>query len=58
MEKIRLLLIDEKMNSIIVELEPWQFKQLHINKDDIKKHKSRSSLNKSVATFLLENGTI
>ena len=52
MQKVRLLLIDEKMQTAEVELEPWLFKQLRITSDLVKRHESKSSLNRCVTEFL------
>jgi hypothetical protein len=47
-----LMIIDSKMNTVIVELEPWQFKQLQIKTEDVKKHKSRRALNAEISEYL------
>ena len=61
---IRLLVIDEKRNSYVLELSEQEFKHLRIQKEKIKKHQKRIELNKTVTDFLnsfkksdnLENG--
>ena len=52
MPKLKLLLIDEKMQTAEIEIEPWLFKQLQITSDIVKRHESKSSLNKCVTEFL------
>ena len=52
MPKLRLLLIDEKMQTAEIEIEPWLFKQLQITSDIVKRHESKSSLNRCVTEFL------
>jgi hypothetical protein len=49
---IKLLLIDEKKNSIVVDLSESQFTSLGIDKDNIKEHSKRSDLNQTVTDFL------
>ena len=56
MEKIKLLILDQKMNSAEVEIEPWLFKQLRITSDIVKKHENKSSLNKCVTEFIKNSG--
>ncbi len=49
---IKLLLIDEKRNSIVVELSEPQFRSLGIDKIQIKEHSKRTELNQTVTDFL------
>jgi len=49
---IKLLLIDEKAQSVEVELSLIQFKSLNIEKDKIKKNIKKSDLNRAVTEFL------
>ena len=50
--KLKLLLIDEKMRTAEIEIEPWIFKQLNITADMVKTHKSKSAFNREVTKFL------
>lgn len=52
MRKLKLLVIDNKMNSVEVEIEEWVFKQMGISPKDINQNKSKSALNRSVTEFL------
>lgn len=51
MEKIELLIIDKNKNSVMVELEKWQFKGLGINKENVKAHKTKGSIQKELTEF-------
>lgn len=53
MKNIRLLLVDEKMNTVEIEIEQWQFRNLGIKQENVKKHKSKTALNKEIADFIL-----
>lgn len=55
---IHLLVVDEKMNTCELSLEPWQFKQLQIKNENVKKHKSRRALNEEITIFLNSKTTI
>lgn len=56
-KKLKILIIDKDMCSVEIEIEPWLFKQLNIEAAAVKKHESKSSLNREVTNFLknLEN---
>lgn len=56
-KKLKILIIDKDMCSVEIEIERWLFKQLNINAASVKKHTSKSSLNREVTEFLknLEN---
>lgn len=56
MAKIRLLVIDQKMNSVDVEMEDWQFKNLGIKAENIKKHSGITALKKDISAFFQEDG--
>jgi hypothetical protein len=51
-EKVTLFVLDRKMNTVVLELEQWQFKQLQIKPEQVKKHKSRRSLNNEITEFI------
>lgn len=55
-QKIKVLLLDEKMNTAEIEIEQWLFKQLRITSDIVKKHNSKSSLNKCITEFVNNSG--
>lgn len=52
MNKIKLLIIDEKMTSIEVEINNQQFQLLGIDKTKAFEHKYKSELNSTVTKFL------
>lgn len=52
MNKIKLLIIDEKMTSVEVEMNNQQFQLLGIDKTKVKEHKYKSELNSTVTKFL------
>lgn len=52
MKKIRLLVIDEKKNSIEIEVDSFQFQRLGIDTKQVKEHKYKSELNTTVTNFL------
>lgn len=52
MNKIKLLIIDEKMTSIEVEINNQQFQLLGIDKTKAIEHKYKSELNSTVTKFL------
>lgn len=52
MDKLKLMMIDSKMNSYIVELEPWQFKQLNVDLEKVKRHKGKRELHHEIANFI------
>ena len=49
---VRLMVIDEKMNSVILDLEQWQFKQLAIKPENVVKHKSKRALQMDITEFI------
>lgn len=49
---IKLLLIDEKRQSIVLNLTEQQFRCLNIDKTQIKKHQKRIDLNQTVTEYL------
>lgn len=51
-EKLRLLVVDEKMRTAEILIEPWIFRQLGITADIVKTHKSKSALNTEITKFL------
>ena len=51
-KRITLMVIDEKMNSVILDLEPWQFKQLAIKPEQVVKHKSKRALQMDITEFI------
>lgn len=54
--KIKLLIMDNKMNTAEIELEHWQYRSLGITPDIVKKHESKSSLNRCVTEFINNSG--
>lgn len=50
-EKVKVLIIDENRNSVVVDMDQWLFKRLGISKEMIKTHKSHNSLNKELIEF-------
>lgn len=52
MEKIKLLVIDEKMNTARVEVGLEILKQLGVIKENVKKHSRKSHLNREITSFL------
>lgn len=52
MDKIRLLVIDEKKSTIEIEVDKYQFKRLGIDVSQLKGHKYKSELNSTVTNFL------
>lgn len=54
-QKLKVLIIDKDMCTAKIELERWLFKQLNINAAEVKKHTSKSSLNREVTEFLTKN---
>ena len=54
--KVKLLVLDKNMNTAEIELESWQFRSLGITPDIVKKHESKSSLNKCVTEFVKNSG--
>jgi hypothetical protein len=50
-ENIKLLIIDKDMCTVEIEVEKWLFRQLNINSDAVKKHTSKSALNKRLLIF-------
>lgn len=52
MDKIRLLVIDEKKSTIEIEIDKYQFKRLGIDVSQLKEHKYKSELNSTVTNFL------
>lgn len=56
MKKLRLLIIDEKMRSVEIDIEPWLFRQLNINADKVIAHPNKTALKKYVAEFVKNSG--
>lgn len=54
-QKLKVLIIDKDMCTAEIEIERWLFKQLNINAAAVKKHNSKSSLNREVTEFLTKN---
>lgn len=49
--KVKVLIIDNNRNSVITDMDQWLFERLNIKAENIKQHKSHSSLNKEVIEF-------
>lgn len=56
-KKIKILIIDESKNTTITDMDIWLFKSLGIKTENVKKHKSFSALNKTVAEFIKNFGS-
>ena len=54
-EKVRVIVIDENRNSVELEMDIHLYRTLGIKGSNIKKHKKRIDLNKSVTEFLNRN---
>lgn len=52
MDKIRLLVIDEKKSTVEIEVDKYQFRRLGIDVNQLKEHKYKSELNSTVTNFL------
>lgn len=48
----KVIIIDKKMNTVVVEVNPMILKSLGIKQDDVKKHKSRRQLDIEITDFL------
>lgn len=48
----KVLIIDEKMNSVEVDITPQTLKMLGVKKEDVKHHKSRRQLNLEISLFI------
>ena len=49
------MIIDKKMNLVEVELNYFEYRNLQINSEEVKKYKSKRELNKRITDFLNEN---
>lgn len=56
MKKLKLLIIDEKLRSTEINIEPWLFRQLNINAEHVKENKNKTALNKTVTEFIKNSG--
>ena len=54
MKILKLLLIDENMNSAIIEINSLQFKSLGIDLSKVKKHEKKRDLNTTITNYLKE----
>jgi len=54
-KKIKLLVIDEEMNTVELILTEKQVKEIDIPREHIKSHKSKTALNKEIAAFVEKN---
>ena len=52
MKVIKLLIIDEKMNTTEIEINSLQFKSMGIDLSKVKKHSKKRDLNVSITEFL------
>lgn len=48
----KILIIDEKMNSVIIDASRQTLQMLNINQEDIKKHKSKRQLHIEIELFI------
>lgn len=48
----KIMIIDEKMNSVIIESNQHTLKALGIKQEDVKKHKSRRQLILDINSFI------
>lgn len=48
----KVIIIDEKKNSVIVDFTPQTLKMLGIKPEDVKKHKSMRQLTKELNSFI------
>ena len=51
-KSVKVIIIDEDMNSIRVDMDQWLFERLRIKKENIKINSSKSALNREVTDFL------
>lgn len=54
MKTKRLMIIDEKMNSVIVEINSLQFRSMGIDLSNIKSHSGKRDLNMTITDYLKE----
>lgn len=48
----KIMIIDEKMNSVVIEVSPQSLRAIGVKPEDIKKHKSRRQLVIDIDRFL------
>ena len=54
MKILKLLLIDEKMNTTIIEINSLQFRSLGIDLSKVKTHEKKRDLNITITNYLKE----
>lgn len=54
MKILKLLLIDEKMNTAIIEINSLQFRSLGIDLSKVKNHEKKRDLNVTITNYLKE----
>lgn len=54
MKILKLLLIDEKMNTAIIEINSLQFRSLGIDLSKVKTHEKKRDLNITITNYLKE----
>lgn len=54
MKTKKLMIIDEKMNSVIVEINSLQFRSMGIDLSNIKSHSGKRDLNITITEYLKE----
>jgi hypothetical protein len=55
MKTIKLIIIDEKMNSVEVEINSLQYKSMGLDLSKVKKHEKKRDLNMTITEFLEKN---
>ena len=48
----KILIIDEKLNSVVIDITPQTIQMLKINQEEIKRHKSKRQIHLEVDLFI------